>query len=190
MEAHVKTNNLFKVTQYLGWNWTHSFLCIPPTLLTGSTARRLSQHTSHGQGPLTPTQTVKTSPLHHPFHARIHEKSSPALSLIPCEQAQEAKSVIWPSAWVCTFNPRWLSLPLIFFQQYFLNHSTPALCQTDILQLLNQSRNLSSLIPKDSPATVFFFIFGARLKIHFNLHLFQPCNALSVFLPAFILKLP
>lgn len=45
-EAHVKTNNLFKVTEYLDWNWTHSFLCIPPTLLTGSTARRPYQHTS------------------------------------------------------------------------------------------------------------------------------------------------
>lgn len=36
--------------------------------------KALSTHLSHEQGPLALTQIVKSTPLHPPFHARIHEK--------------------------------------------------------------------------------------------------------------------
>lgn len=154
-----------------------------------SRARRLQAHTSLMKKVLSLQLRLWKPPLYIvPFMEEYVRKGSSALRLWSREQSQAAKSVIWPSAWVCTFHPSSLSLPFIFYQQYFLNYSNSALWQADILQLLpNQSCDLSSPIPKDSPVTV--FIFGARRKIHPHLHLLQPCNPLSIFLPAFILKL-
>lgn len=71
-EALVKANNLFKVTKYWDSNWTHFFLYIPINVFQSKKAP--STHLSHEEGPLAPTQTVKTSPLHCPFHGRILEK--------------------------------------------------------------------------------------------------------------------
>lgn len=114
-------NNLFKVTQYLDSNWTHCHLYSTNTTKRFCRPKKgLTTLSSHGQGSLTATHTVTISPSVSAFSCRIQEKSSPALSLIFCKQTQKANSVIRPSAWVCTFNPRLLSLPLIFFSAVFL----------------------------------------------------------------------
>lgn len=123
--------------------------------------------------PLTPTHAMNTSPLHHPFHARIHEINSAALKLLSCEQIQEAKSVTPPTAWVCTFNPRSLSHLLFFFQQYFSIHSISVLYHTDISQLPNWSYSFSSLTPNQMTYLPLWYLCfsGAMLKIHSNLSL-------------------
>lgn len=118
--------------------------------------------------PLTPTHAMNASPLHHLFHGRIHEINSAALKLLSCDQIQEAKSVTPPTAWVCTFNPRSLSHPLFFFQQYFSIHSTSMLYHTDISQLPDWAYSFSSLIPNQMTYLPLWYLCfsGATLKIH------------------------
>lgn len=97
-----------------------------------------------------------------PFMQEYMRKGLSAPSLESCEQSQAAKFVIWPSAWICTYHPSSLSLPFIFYQQYFLNCSNSLLWQTDIFQQPNQSWDFPLQFPKSHLSLCLFLKQGER----------------------------
>lgn len=140
---------------------THFFLYIA---IEFQSKKALEARSSHSNS--------KPHPYVIPFIQEEYvRKGLSAPSLGSREQSQAAKLVMWPSARVCTFHTSSLSLPFIFYQQYFLNCSNSVLWQTDILQQPNQSWDFSFQFPNTHPSLCLFLLQRERfipIFISFN----------------------